>query len=40
MFDWELADMLDLDFTKYEHSNLGGVAGAARGYIAHRDRDY
>src|SRR5260221_13208344 len=35
MFDWELADLLDLDFTKYEQISLGGVAGAARGYVTH-----
>ncbi len=35
MFDGELASLLGLDVRTLEHITLGGIAGEARGYVAH-----
>lgn len=35
VFDGELSYLLDLDLTKLEQINLSGVAGSAKGYLAH-----
>ena len=35
MFDGELLYMLDIDVTKLEQITINGVAGAAKGYVAH-----
>jgi hypothetical protein len=35
MFDGELLYILDIDLTKLERITINGVAGAAKGYVAH-----